>query len=89
MSDEGFFSVLYFSIHRYEDGKFWPSLRDGNFNCIGTGQGSGYNINVPLNTTGCGDAEYMAIVTNILLPIAYEVIFINLCTYLFGENALF
>lgn len=41
--------VLYFSIHRYEFGKFWPNLRESDYDFIGEGKGVGYNINVPLN----------------------------------------
>ena len=41
--------VLYFSIHRYEFGKFWPNLRESDYDFIGEGKGMGYNINVPLN----------------------------------------
>jgi hypothetical protein len=42
-------SVLYFSIHRYDNGNFWPNLRESDFDCIGEGAGKGFNINVPLN----------------------------------------
>lgn len=65
--------VLYFSIHRYEYGSFWPNLRRSDCDYTGSGDGYGYNINVPLNVTGLGDADYMSIVLNILLPVAYEV----------------
>lgn len=65
--------VLYFSIHRYEHGEFWPNLRESNFDFIGQDAGTGYNINVPLNATGLEDDDYMAIVINLLMPIAYEV----------------
>ena len=41
--------VLYVSIHRYENGWFWPNLRESNFDFIGTGKGQGHNINIPLN----------------------------------------
>lgn len=45
-----FFSrVLYFSIHRYEHGKFWPQLRESDYDFIGKGPGEGFNINIPLN----------------------------------------
>ncbi|GFQ83959.1 histone deacetylase 6 [Trichonephila clavata] len=64
--------VLYFSIHRYENGEFWPNLRDSNFDFVGSHSAQGFNINVPLNCTGQGNAEYLAIFNNILLPIAYE-----------------
>ena len=64
---------MYFSIHRFENGDFWPNLRESSFDYIGEEAGTGYNINVPLNETGMGDAEYMAIFQQILLPVAYEV----------------
>lgn len=41
--------MLYFSIHRYEFGKFWPNLRESDYDFIGEGKGLGFNINVPLN----------------------------------------
>ncbi|XP_031335865.1 histone deacetylase 6 isoform X2 [Photinus pyralis] len=65
-------NVLYFSIHRYEHGAFWPNLRESNFDYIGEGAGKGYNINFPLNAHGLDDSSYMAIVLQILLPVAYE-----------------
>ncbi|KAJ8923637.1 hypothetical protein NQ315_010217 [Exocentrus adspersus] len=64
--------VLYFSIHRYEHGEFWPNLRESDLDYIGSGRGKGYNVNVPLNKTGLGDSDYLAIVFNLLLPLAYE-----------------
>ncbi|PIO55323.1 histone deacetylase family protein [Teladorsagia circumcincta] len=41
--------VLVFSIHRYQAGKFWPHLRESNYDHIGIYEGKGYNINIPLN----------------------------------------
>ncbi|RNA32151.1 Histone deacetylase 6 [Brachionus plicatilis] len=64
--------VLYFSLHRYDYGNFWPNLRQSDFDYIGEKEGKGYNINIPLNKTGFGNSEYFASFFNILLPIAYE-----------------
>ncbi|KAK9505138.1 hypothetical protein O3M35_009261 [Rhynocoris fuscipes] len=64
--------VLYFSIHRYEHGTFWPNLRESDFDSIGEGLGRGFNFNVPLNATGMRDNDYMAIWHQLLLPVAYE-----------------
>nr|XP_037286423.1 histone deacetylase 6-like [Rhipicephalus microplus] len=64
--------VLYFSVHRYEHGKFWPEMRESDFPYVGRGAGVGYNINVPLNQVGLGDADYLAIWHQLLLPVAYE-----------------
>ncbi|CAH0405173.1 unnamed protein product [Chilo suppressalis] len=64
--------VVYFSIHRYEHGSFWPNLRQSDFHYVGAGRGRGYNFNVPLNETGMGDADYLAIWYQLLLPMAFE-----------------
>lgn len=66
--------VLYFSIHRYENGTFWPNLRESHLDYVGAGKGLGYNINFPLNSIGMNDIDYLAIVFHILLPVAYEVL---------------
>lgn len=65
-------NVLYISIHRYENGRFWPCLRESNYDCIGAGKGTGYNINIPLNDIGCSDADYLFIFNTIIMPVAYE-----------------
>ncbi|KAA0183874.1 Histone deacetylase 6 [Fasciolopsis buskii] len=64
--------VLYVSVHRYDDQNFWPKLRESNFDFTGSGRGRGYNVNIPLNTDDVGDAEYLAIFHQLILPIAYE-----------------
>ena len=65
--------VLYFSIHRYEQGSFWPNLRESNYDYIGQGAGKGFNFNVPLNCTGMANQDFLAILHQVLLPVAYEV----------------
>ncbi|XP_003462634.1 histone deacetylase 6 isoform X1 [Cavia porcellus] len=65
-------SVLYFSIHRYEQGRFWPHLKASNWSTTGFGQGQGYTINVPWNEVGMRDADYIAAFLHILLPVAFE-----------------
>ncbi|XP_031365832.1 histone deacetylase 6 isoform X2 [Apis dorsata] len=64
--------VIYFSIHRYENGEFWPNLRESNFHFVGDDLGEGYNFNVPLNKIGMTNADYLAIFQQVLLPMAYE-----------------
>lgn len=68
-----FCRVLYFSIHRYENGQFWPNLRESDCDYTGNGDGQGFNINVPLNATGMRDTDYLAIFHQILLPVVSEV----------------
>ncbi|XP_071476310.1 histone deacetylase 6-like [Diadema antillarum] len=65
-------SVVYFSMHRYENMDFWPHLEESNYDHIGLGAGKGYNVNVPWNKTGMGDAEFLAVFHNLLLPLAHE-----------------
>ncbi|KAL0119653.1 hypothetical protein PUN28_007827 [Cardiocondyla obscurior] len=64
--------VVYFSIHRYEYGEFWPNLRESDFHYVGEDLGEGYNFNIPLNKTGMTNADYIAIFQQVLLPMAYE-----------------
>ncbi|XP_046578359.1 LOW QUALITY PROTEIN: histone deacetylase 6-like [Haliotis rubra] len=64
--------VLYFSIHRYENGIYWPNLRESDYDFIGKGKGKGFNINVPLNKIGMTDSDYFAVLQQILMPVAYE-----------------
>lgn len=72
-----FFRVLYFSIHRYDHGEFWPNLRESEFDSIGSGPGVSYNINVPLNRTGMTDGDYLAAFHQILLKVAYQVSYLD------------
>ncbi|XP_077777802.1 protein deacetylase HDAC6 isoform X2 [Podarcis muralis] len=65
-------SILYFSIHRYEGGSFWPHLLDSDSHAVGRGRGEGYNINLPWNQIGMRDADYLSAFLHILLPVALE-----------------
>ncbi|XP_073475851.1 polyamine deacetylase HDAC10 [Aquarana catesbeiana] len=65
-------SVLYFSWHRYEHGSFWPNLRESDYDFIGKGKGTGYNINLPWNQIGMSNGEYIAAFFHVLLPLAFE-----------------
>ncbi|XP_075041708.1 protein deacetylase HDAC6 isoform X2 [Mixophyes fleayi] len=65
-------SVLYFSIHRYENGRFWPHLVESSSAAVGKERGERYNINVPWNKTGMSDADYITAFLHLLLPVSYE-----------------
>lgn len=60
--------VLYFSIHRYEHGEFYP--KTGHPQAIGGPDGQGHNINMPLNGDENGDPEYLLTWEKLLIPIA-------------------
>ncbi|KAJ0680407.1 putative histone deacetylase [Helianthus annuus] len=64
--------VLVFSVHRHENGSFYPMGDDGSHIMIGEGPGAGYNINVPWENDQCGDANYIAVWDHILIPVARE-----------------
>lgn len=58
--------ILYVSTHQHP---FYPGT--GAFTEIGTGEGKGFSVNVPL-APGQGDAEYLKIYREALLPIVDE-----------------
>ena len=53
--------VLYASIHRHDYGKYWPHLRESDFDHVGLDAGKGFNLNIPLNSKDLEDADYLAI----------------------------
>ncbi|XP_073397420.1 histone deacetylase 6 isoform X1 [Dendrobates tinctorius] len=65
-------SVLYFSIHRYENGEFWPHLVESSSTAVGKERGEQYNINVPWNKTGMSDPDFITAFLHLLLPVSYE-----------------
>uniref|UniRef100_A0A9L0T8H4 Histone deacetylase n=1 Tax=Equus caballus TaxID=9796 RepID=A0A9L0T8H4_HORSE len=66
-------NVLYISLHRYDDGNFFPG--SGAPDEVGTGPGVGFNVNMAF-TGGLdppmGDAEYLAAFRTVVMPIANE-----------------
>jgi acetoin utilization deacetylase AcuC-like enzyme len=62
--------VLYFSIHRYDDGQFYP--KTGHPWDVGGPQARGYNINLALNGPGFSDRHYIAAWHRLLLPVARQ-----------------
>ncbi|XP_077472595.1 histone deacetylase 4 isoform X1 [Stigmatopora argus] len=66
-------SVLYLSLHRYDDGNFFPG--SGAPDEVGSGPGTGFNVNMAF-TGGLeppmGDAEYLAAFRTVVMPIANE-----------------
>ncbi|XP_078385778.1 histone deacetylase 5 isoform X5 [Cetorhinus maximus] len=66
-------NVLYISLHRYDDGNFFPG--SGAPDEVGTGPGVGFNVNIawtggvdPSN----GDVEYLTAFRTVVMPIANE-----------------
>ncbi|XP_068275131.1 LOW QUALITY PROTEIN: histone deacetylase 5 [Nyctibius grandis] len=65
--------VLYISLHRYDDGNFFPG--SGAPEEVGSGLGVGYNVNIAW-TGGVdppiGDVEYLTAFRTVVMPIAHE-----------------
>jgi len=67
--------VLYMSIHRYDNGKFYPNSRNGGSHKIGENIGIGYNVNIGWNLTSTsiiGDTEYMYAFDTLIKPMLIE-----------------
>uniref|UniRef100_A0A8B9LPM2 Histone deacetylase n=1 Tax=Astyanax mexicanus TaxID=7994 RepID=A0A8B9LPM2_ASTMX len=66
-------NVLYISLHRYDDGNFFPG--SGAPDEVGSGPGVGFNVNMAF-TGGLdppmGDAEYLSAFRTVVMPIANE-----------------
>ncbi|KAM5204007.1 histone deacetylase 9 isoform 2-T2 [Hipposideros larvatus] len=66
-------SILYISLHRYDEGNFFPG--SGAPNEVGAGLGEGYNINIAW-TGGLdppmGDIEYLEAFRTVVTPVAKE-----------------
>mmetsp|Transcript_12437 Transcript_12437/g.30616 ORF Transcript_12437/g.30616 Transcript_12437/m.30616 type:complete len:653 (-) Transcript_12437:237-2195(-) len=64
--------VLYFSVHRYDHGTFYPGSTDAGPKKVGGERAEGYNMNVAWNGGGMGDGDYIGMFHQLLLPVAYE-----------------
>ncbi|PFH51540.1 hypothetical protein AMATHDRAFT_142294 [Amanita thiersii Skay4041] len=65
-------SILYVSLHRYEQGTFYPCGPFGGMQSSGEGAGLGYSVNVPWPQKGMKDADYIYAFQKIVMPIALE-----------------
>lgn len=64
--------VLYISLHRYDNGDFYPCGTYGASASVGSGKGEGFSINIPWSSMGMGDGEYIYAFHQIVMPIAAE-----------------
>ncbi|XP_024431261.1 histone deacetylase 7 isoform X3 [Desmodus rotundus] len=66
-------SVLYISLHRHDDGNFFPG--SGAVDEVGAGSGEGFNVNVAWAgglDPPMGDPEYLTAFRKVVMPIARE-----------------
>lgn len=73
MDSVSVFSVLYVSLHRYDNGTFFPSSEDAAPNRVGFSKGEGFNVNVAWSGGRMGDSDYLAAFHHVVMPIATEV----------------
>jgi len=64
--------VLYFSVHRYHGGNYFPFQKNAGPTTVGLDEGAGLCVNVGWNQKGMGDTEYLAVWEKLLMPIANE-----------------
>lgn len=65
-------NILYISLHVHMGGNFYPSGPEGGMDRVGVGAGEGYNINIPWETKGMGDGDYMYAFQHLVMPVATE-----------------
>ncbi|XP_066914115.1 uncharacterized protein [Clytia hemisphaerica] len=61
--------VLYFSLHRYDHNSFWPNLEETNYDSVGIGPGTGYNMHVAWNKGKIKSTAYLYAFNNLLIPV--------------------
>ncbi|KAF9967665.1 Histone deacetylase hda1 [Mortierella alpina] len=65
--------VVYCSIHRFDHGNFYPGdAVAAAHTTVGEGPGRGRTINIPWNSSGMGDSEYIYAFNKVIMPILYE-----------------
>lgn len=64
--------VLYISLHRYENGKFYPGTKYGGHDMVGLESGEGFSVNVPWRGSGVGDGDYVYAFHKVVIPIISE-----------------
>ncbi|EEB08679.1 histone deacetylase Clr3 [Schizosaccharomyces japonicus yFS275] len=65
-------NVLYISLHRYENGRFYPGTTYGSAENCGEGEGLGKTVNIPWPCAGMSDGDYIYAFQKVVMPIGYE-----------------
>ncbi|KAG0206117.1 Histone deacetylase hda1 [Mortierella sp. GBA30] len=66
-------NVVYCSLHRFDHGTFYPGdAVAAAHTTVGDGPGKGRTINIPWNSSGMGDSEYIYAFNKVIMPILYE-----------------
>ena len=64
--------MLYISLHRYQNGEFYPGGKYGDATSVGSGKGVGKSVNIPWSMTGMRDSDYLYAFQQVVMPIATE-----------------
>jgi histone deacetylase 6 len=64
--------VLFISIHRHDNGAFYPSGVGGSPAFVGKEPAKGFSVNIGWDGPGATDADYMAAFMQVVMPIAME-----------------
>jgi len=72
-------TVLFVSLHRHDNGSFYPLEPDAGMDYLGSGEGAGRNVNIPWAVRGKGirnpppgDADFAHAFSEIVIPVAKE-----------------
>ncbi len=65
-------NVLFISLHRYDNGRFYPGGIEGSCAYAGAHPALGRSVNVAWNAPGVTDADYFAAFDHVVMPIARE-----------------
>ncbi|KAK9449789.1 uncharacterized protein V1518DRAFT_227537 [Limtongia smithiae] len=65
-------NVLYISLHRYDNGRFYPGTPFANYDKVGEGAGEGRTVNIPWPCGGMQDGDYIYAFQRVVMPIANE-----------------
>ena len=64
--------ILFISIHRYDEGHFYPNGAEGSPAFVGEGAAKGKSVNIGWNGPGASDYDYFYAFAQVVLPIAEE-----------------
>lgn len=59
--------MLYLSLHRHDNGNFFPGT--GAVTEVGVNEGKGFTVNIPFSGDVMGDAEYLAAWRVLVVPL--------------------
>jgi histone deacetylase 6 len=54
--------VLFFSVHRFDHGRFYPNSPDAHPKVVGEGPGAGFNVNIGWNGHGYTTLHYVTLI---------------------------